>query len=75
MASQTFEIDGLRCGGCVAVVKGMVGALDGVRAVEVEHQTELPSKVTVDTDSEIDLDALQQSFNALDKVGEFTIRR
>lgn len=75
MASQTFEIDGLRCGGCVAVVKGMVGALDGVRTVEVEHQTELPSKVTVDADSELDLDALQQSFNALDKVGEFTIRR
>lgn len=75
MPNQTFEIDGLRCGGCVAVVKGMVGALAGVRSVEVDHQTEAPSVVTIDAENAVDLDALQQSFNTLDKVGEFTIRR
>lgn len=75
MANQTFEIDGLRCGGCVAVVKGIIGALDGVHTVDVSHQTESPSIVTVNSESALDLDAVQRSFDALDKVGEFTILR
>jgi copper chaperone CopZ len=72
MTQQTFDIDGLHCGGCVNIVREVIGAVDGVHTVDVALHASAPSTVTVDSDTGLDLAALQR---ALDGHGEFRIRR
>ena len=72
MTRQAFDVDGLRCAGCVNTVKEAIGALDGVRTVDVALQTTSPSRVTVDADDDVDLDDVQRS---LDGLGDFRVRR
>lgn len=72
MTPQTFDVEGLRCGGCVNTVRTVLSALDGVHAVDVELNADSPSTVTVEADTELDLDAVQRS---LTEHGDFRIRR
>jgi copper chaperone len=74
MAQQTFDLQGVRCGGCVNTVRDTLSALDGVRDVDVTLQagSASASVVTISADHELDLDVLQR---VLDDHGEFRIQR
>jgi copper chaperone len=71
MTQQTFEVDGLRCEGCVNTVKETLLALSGVNVVDVTLQTTTPSTVRVEADHDLDLDVVQRSFA---ERGDFRIR-
>lgn len=72
MTQQTFDVDGLRCGGCVNTVRETLLGLRGVNAVEITLQTAAPSVVQVEADDDLDLDLVQRS---LGERGDFCIRR
>jgi copper chaperone CopZ len=72
MTQQTFDVHGLRCGGCVNTVRDTLSALDGVRDVDVTLQAGSASVVTLSADRELDLEVIQR---ALDDHGEFRIQR
>ncbi|MET7304474.1 copper ion binding protein [Embleya sp. NPDC005575] len=50
-AVSTYTVKGMTCGHCVSSVKGEVGKIDGVTAVEVDLAA---GKVTVTADRPID---------------------
>jgi copper chaperone len=61
--TETFRVQGMTCGHCVAAVTGEVAKLAGVRAVAVD----LPSgEVTVSSDAPLARDALAA---AVDEAG------
>ncbi|MDY6871381.1 MAG: heavy metal-associated domain-containing protein [Actinomycetota bacterium] len=72
MTQQTFEVDGLHCGGCVNTVRETILRLSGVIAVDVTLGTATPSAVRVEADDDVDLDLIQRS---LAERGDFRIRR
>lgn len=72
MTQQTFDVDGLHCGGCVNTVRETILALSGVTAVDVTLGTNAPSVVRVETDDDLDPDLVQRS---LAERGDFLIRR
>ncbi len=72
MTQQTFDVDGLSCGGCVNTVRETLLALRGVNAVDITLQTSTPSVVRIEADDDLDLDLVQRS---LAKRGDFRIRR
>ncbi|MGV0739979.1 heavy-metal-associated domain-containing protein [Mycobacterium sp. DBP42] len=55
MSTQTVTVSGMTCGHCAASVREEVGALPGVRTVEVDLATGL---VTIDSDSQVDVSAI-----------------
>ncbi|OFB36585.1 cation-transporting ATPase [Mycolicibacterium sp. (ex Dasyatis americana)] len=55
MSTQTVTVSGMTCGHCAASVREEVGALPGVRTVEVDLATGL---VTIDSDSQVDASAI-----------------
>lgn len=72
MTQQTFDVDGLRCEGCVDTVRDTILEIGGVIAVDVTLGTAAPSVVRVEADHDVDLDLVQRS---LSEQGEFRIRR
>jgi len=72
MTGQTFAVDGLRCGGCVNIVKQALLGLDGVSGVEVALQKGSSSPVRVQADRVLDPDRVQA---ALAASGDFRIQR
>lgn len=71
MTEQTFDVDGLHCGGCVNTVRETLLGLDGVIAVIVTLGTGAPSVVNIESVNELDTNDVQQSLSAR---GEFRIR-
>ena len=61
--SNTYDVKGMTCGHCVSAVSAELVKLPGVREVEVDLDT---GKVTVISDSALDLDAVQA---AVDEAG------
>ncbi|MCG7610443.1 MULTISPECIES: heavy-metal-associated domain-containing protein [Mycobacterium] len=55
MSTQTVTVSGMTCGHCATSVREEVGALPGVRTVEVDLATGL---VTIDSDSQVDASAI-----------------
>ncbi len=47
MTTLNFDVQGMKCGGCVSRVQRVLGALDGVGRVDVT----LPGAVSVDADA------------------------
>lgn len=72
MTQQTFDVDGLHCGGCVKTVRETILGLSGVTAVDVTLGTASPSAVRVEAAEDVDLDLIQRS---LIERGDFRIRR
>jgi copper ion binding protein len=56
MSTTTYQVKGMTCSHCVNAVSSEVGALPGVRAVEVNLQT---GAVTVSSDQPLDTDAVR----------------
>lgn len=48
--NQTVKIEGMKCDGCVGIVKEKFEAIDGVTAVEVQLDTK---QATIDASSEL----------------------
>jgi len=72
MTGQTFAVDGLRCGGCVNMVKQALLGLEGVSGVEVALQKGSSSPVHVRADRVLDPDRVQA---ALAASGNFRLQR
>lgn len=72
MTQQTFDVDGLHCGGCVNTVRETFLALSGVTAVQVTLGTETPAVVRVEADGDLDPDLVQRSLAAR---GDFRLLR
>ena len=72
MIQLTFDVEGLRCGGCADTVREALLALNGVHAVDVTLQTTTPSTVRVEADQDLDVDVVQ---HALAEKGDFRVRR
>jgi copper ion binding protein len=51
MTTTTYQVQGMTCGHCVRAIKGVVGALDGVRSVDAEVTT---GAVVVTSDAPLD---------------------
>lgn len=51
MSTQTVTVTGMTCGHCATSVREEVGALPGVRTVEVDLATGL---VTIDSENQLD---------------------
>ncbi len=50
MVTETFRVEGMTCGHCVQAVKDEVGAIDGVRDVQVDLDS---GQVVVQTDAPV----------------------
>lgn len=72
MMQQTFDVDGLHCGGCVNTVRATLLGLSGVIAVDVTLGTGAPSVVRIETDAELDRGLVQRS---LAEQGDFRVQR
>lgn len=59
MTEQTFNLDGLRCPGCVTPVGEALLARVGARAVDVTLGTSAPS-VRVEADQNLDVDLVHR---------------
>jgi copper chaperone len=73
MAEQTFQLDGLRCQGCVDTVATALSSLSSVSAVSavsVDLDTEVSSTVRISTGTEL---ARAQVQAALSAHGNFTV--
>ena len=68
MSEQTtrYGVTGMTCGHCVGAVREELGALDGVRAVEVDLVAGGTSTVTVTSDAPLAEDAVRA---AVDEAG------
>ncbi|WP_260980045.1 heavy-metal-associated domain-containing protein [Agrococcus jejuensis] len=64
--TQDFAVTGMTCGHCVSSVREELGAIAGVRAVEVELVAGGTSTVRVDADGPLDLAAVRA---AVDEAG------
>lgn len=58
MSTQTVTVTGMTCGHCATSVREEVGALPGVRTVEVDLATGL---VTIDSESQLDASAISDA--------------
>jgi copper chaperone len=56
MTTNTYAVKGMTCGHCVNAVSTEVGALPGVRAVDVDLATGV---VTVTSDGPLDVEAVR----------------
>ncbi|GFG62673.1 hypothetical protein MKUB_01630 [Mycobacterium kubicae] len=70
MAEQTFSVNGLHCGGCVATVTNALTALPPVNAVSIDLDSKGSSTVRISTDTELTSDQVQA---ALDGEGNFAV--
>ncbi|CDP89934.1 MULTISPECIES: heavy-metal-associated domain-containing protein [Mycolicibacterium] len=58
MSTQTVTVTGMTCGHCATSVREEVGALPGVRTVEVDLATGL---VTIDSENQLDASAISDA--------------
>lgn len=58
MSTQTVTVSGMTCGHCATSVREEVGALPGVRTVEVDLATGV---VTIDSDGQVDASAISDA--------------
>jgi copper chaperone len=58
MTTATYQVKGMTCSHCVNSVSTEVGALPGVRGVEVDLQT---GAVAVTSDQDLDTDAVRKA--------------
>ncbi|MGJ6126728.1 heavy-metal-associated domain-containing protein [Mycolicibacterium sp. Y3] len=72
MTRQAFDVEGLRCGGCVNTVRDAMTGLEGVQEVDIDLQPGSVSTVTVESEYGLDADAVQK---LLAEHGDFLIRR
>jgi copper chaperone len=70
MAEQTFQLEGLRCQGCVDTVTTALSSLSSVGAVSVDLDTEVSSTVRISTGTELTRDQVQAALSAH---GNFTV--
>jgi copper ion binding protein len=63
MITNTYAVKGMTCGHCVNAVSTEVGALPGVRKVDVDLET---GGVTVTSDQPLDIEAVR---GAVDEAG------
>lgn len=56
MTANTYTVKGMTCGHCVSAVSAEVGALPGVRQVQVDLET---GAVTVTSDGPLDVEAVR----------------
>ena len=63
MSEATYTVSGMTCEHCAASVREELGALDGVRRIEVDVAT---GRVTVTSDTELPTDAVR---SAVDEAG------
>jgi copper chaperone CopZ len=70
MAEQTFAVAGLRCQGCVETISNALNALQSVRAVSIDLDTEGASTVRVSTETELTNEQVEA---ALKDTGSFTV--
>lgn len=66
MTTQTYLVNGLTCQHCVHAVEQEVGALPGVRRVDVQLVEGGTSRVTVDSEAQLDQQAVR---GAVDEAG------
>ncbi|MFC7432653.1 MULTISPECIES: heavy-metal-associated domain-containing protein [unclassified Agrococcus] len=64
--TQDFAVAGMTCGHCVSAVREELGAIEGVRGVEVDLVAGGTSTVRVDADGPLDLAAVRA---AVDEAG------
>jgi copper chaperone CopZ len=64
--TTVIDVAGMNCHHCVKAVTTEVRKVDGVLAVQVELRTDVPSEVTVTSDSFLDPAALRE---AVDEAG------
>ena len=57
--SQSYSVNGLTCGHCVASVTEEIAEIDGVRDVDVDLVAGGTSTVTVTSDQPLDAEALR----------------
>jgi len=70
MSTQTFPVTGLTCGHCVSAVTSEVGALPGVKDVQVDLVADGTSTLSVTSDEALsDADVAA----ALDEAGEYRL--
>ena len=55
MPSSNFDVTGMACGGCESNVTDALSAIEGVTAVDADHETD---RVTVEHDDGVSPDAL-----------------
>ncbi|MEN4399812.1 heavy-metal-associated domain-containing protein [Mycolicibacterium senegalense] len=58
MSTQTVTVTGMTCGHCATSVREEVGALPGVRTVEVDLATGL---VTIDSENQLDASVISDA--------------
>lgn len=58
MTTVTVNVTGMSCGHCVSAVRGELGNIPGVRAVDVDVTS---GKVTIDSDGAVDVDAVKDA--------------
>ncbi|TNH30024.1 heavy-metal-associated domain-containing protein [Micromonospora orduensis] len=63
MVNTTYQVQGMTCGHCVSAVSAEVGALDGVRDVQVDLAS---GQVTVSSDQPLDVASVRA---AVDEAG------
>lgn len=66
LITTEFAVAGMTCGHCVSSVSEELGTLDGVESVEVDLNAGGLSRVTVASQSNLDLDAVRA---AIDEAG------
>lgn len=66
LITTEFAVAGMTCGHCVSSVSEELGTLDGVESVEVDLNAGGVSRVTVASQSNLDLDAVRA---AIDEAG------
>jgi copper chaperone CopZ len=63
MATKTFEVPTVGCAFCVAAIKGELGDMQGVRAVDGDVATRM---ITVEWDEPASWDAIASALTAID---------
>ena len=63
ITTSTYDVKGMTCGHCVSAVSAELAKLHGVHEVDIDLDT---GKVTVTSDTALDLDAVQA---AVDEAG------
>jgi copper ion binding protein len=63
MVTSTYQVQGMTCGHCVSAVSSEIGALEGVREVQVDLTT---GQVTVTSEAPVATDAVRA---AVDEAG------
>jgi len=68
VVTQTFDVEGMTCGGCEVAVRAAVGKLDGIEKVTASHE-EGTAEVTYDPD-QVTTEAIVEAIKKLGYAAE-----